>query len=78
MSVGPITRVRAKRLKESFGNLAKLIVKDCSKLTYLCSLSVAQSLNKLKGLFVSECRMMEKLFNAETNSNEFSKVRRTV
>ncbi|KAH1240850.1 Disease resistance protein [Glycine max] len=51
-----------------FQNLIKLVVKDCDNLRYLCSLSVASSLRKLKGLFVSECKMMEKIFSTEGNS----------
>ncbi|KAL2625519.1 hypothetical protein AAZV13_07G057800 [Glycine max] len=51
-----------------FQNLIKLVVKDCDNLRYLCSLSVASSLRKLKGLFVSKCKMMEKIFSTEGNS----------
>ncbi|KAH1240877.1 putative disease resistance protein [Glycine max] len=51
-----------------FQNLIKLYVKDCENLRYLCSLSVASSLRKLKGLFVSKCKMMEKIFSTEGNS----------
>ncbi|RZC01728.1 Disease resistance protein [Glycine soja] len=51
-----------------FQNLIKLVVKDCENLRYLCSLSVASSLRKLKGLFVSNCKMMEKIFSTEGNS----------
>ena len=51
-----------------FQNLIKLVVKDCENLRYLCSLSVASSLRKLKGLFVSKCKMMEKIFSTEGNS----------
>ncbi|XP_028239487.1 uncharacterized protein LOC114418378 isoform X3 [Glycine soja] len=51
-----------------FQNLIKLFVKDCENLRYLCSLSVASSLRKLKGLFVSNCKMMEKIFSTEGNS----------
>eukprot|EP00256_Glycine_max_P063443 XP_014633257.1 uncharacterized protein LOC100780862 isoform X2 [Glycine max] len=51
-----------------FQNLIKLVVKDCQNLRYLCSLSVASSLRKLKGLFVSNCKMMEKIFSTEGNS----------
>ncbi|KAH1240874.1 putative disease resistance protein [Glycine max] len=51
-----------------FQNLIKLVVKDCDNLRYLCSLSVASSLRKLKGLFVSNCKMMEKIFSTEGNS----------
>ncbi|KAG5142020.1 hypothetical protein JHK82_017715 [Glycine max] len=51
-----------------FQNLIKLVVKDCHNLRYLCSLSVASSLRKLKGLFVSNCKMMEKIFSTEGNS----------
>ncbi|TKY63988.1 Disease resistance protein RPS2 [Spatholobus suberectus] len=51
-----------------FQNLIKLVVKDCYKLRYLCSLSVASGLRKLKGLFVSDCQMMEKIFIIEGNN----------
>ncbi|KAG4108999.1 hypothetical protein GLYMA_U031414v4 [Glycine max] len=51
-----------------FQNLIKLVVKDCHNLRYLCSLSVASNLRKLKGLFVSKCKMMEKIFSTEGNS----------
>ncbi|KAH1240841.1 putative disease resistance protein [Glycine max] len=51
-----------------FQNLIKLDVNDCHNLRYLCSLSVASSLRKLKGLFVSNCKMMEKIFSTEGNS----------
>ncbi|KAG5021819.1 hypothetical protein JHK85_018161 [Glycine max] len=51
-----------------FQNLIKLDVNDCHNLRYLCSLSVASSLRKLKGLFVSKCKMMEKIFSTEGNS----------
>ncbi|KAG5036920.1 hypothetical protein JHK86_017760 [Glycine max] len=51
-----------------FQNLIKLDVKGCDNLRYLCSLSVASSLRKLKGLFVSKCKMMEKIFSTEGNS----------
>ncbi|KAL5160924.1 Disease resistance protein [Glycine soja] len=51
-----------------FQNLIKLVVKDCHNLRYLCSLSVASSLRKLKGLFISNCKMMEKIFSTEGNS----------
>ncbi|KAL2336509.1 hypothetical protein Fmac_010955 [Flemingia macrophylla] len=53
-----------------FQNLIKLTVKDCNKLRYLCSMSVACNLRNLKGLFVSGCQMMEKIFNTEEN-NEY-------
>ena len=49
-------------------NLIKLVVKDCDKLTYLCSLSMARSLKKLKSLVISECLNMEKIFETEENS----------
>ncbi|KAL1293281.1 hypothetical protein AAHE18_19G061900 [Arachis hypogaea] len=55
-----------------FENLIKLTVEVCCNLTYLCSLSVAKSLNKLKGLFVSGCRKMEKLFITEGNTDDYS------
>ncbi|RZC01726.1 putative disease resistance protein [Glycine soja] len=51
-----------------FQNLIKLVVKDCDNLRYLCSLSVARSLRKLKGLFVNKCKMMEKIFSTEGNN----------
>ncbi|KAG4400471.1 hypothetical protein GLYMA_07G065600v4 [Glycine max] len=51
-----------------FQNLIKLVVDDCDNLRYLCSMSVASSLRKLKGLFVSKCKMMEKIFSTEGNS----------
>ncbi|XP_057720697.1 uncharacterized protein LOC130935134 [Arachis stenosperma] len=57
-----------------FENLIKLTVEVCCNLTYLCSLSVAKSLNKLKGLFVSGCRKMEKLFITEGNTDDYSEV----
>ncbi|KAG2380254.1 disease resistance protein [Vigna angularis] len=55
-----------------FQSLIKLVVKDCDKLTYLCSLSVASSLKKLKSLIISECPIMEKIF--ETKENNADKV----
>ncbi|KAL2336159.1 hypothetical protein Fmac_010605 [Flemingia macrophylla] len=48
-----------------FQNLIKLVVKDCNKLRYLCSLSVASGLSMLKILYVSGCHMMEKIFCTE-------------
>jgi len=51
-----------------FQNLIKLVVKDCDKLTYLCSLSMASSLKKLKSLVISECPLMEKIFKTGGNS----------
>lgn len=51
-----------------FHSLVKLVVKGCDNLRYLCSLSVASGLKKLKGLFVSECPLMEKIFVTEGNS----------
>ncbi|KAK7382048.1 hypothetical protein VNO80_00707 [Phaseolus coccineus] len=51
-----------------FQNLIKLVVKDCDKLTYLCSLSMASSLKKLKSLVLSECPFMEKIFKTGGNS----------
>ena len=62
----------------SFQNLIKLTVEDCCNLTYLCSLSVASGLKKLKGLVVSGCRIMERLFITEGNSNDYSQVSRTL
>ncbi|XP_029127910.1 uncharacterized protein LOC109802723 [Cajanus cajan] len=50
-----------------FQNLIKLVVKDCNKLRYLCSLSVASGLRMLKNLYVSECHAMEKIFCTEGN-----------
>ncbi|KAL2336070.1 hypothetical protein Fmac_010516 [Flemingia macrophylla] len=50
-----------------FQNLIKLVVKDCNKLRYLCSLSVASGLNMLKSLHVSGCHVMEKIFCVEGN-----------
>jgi len=55
-----------------FQNLIKLVVKDCDKLTYLCSLTVASSLQKLKSLIINECPIMEKIF--ETKENNADKV----
>ncbi|QHO54579.1 hypothetical protein HN873_005831 [Arachis hypogaea] len=55
-----------------FQNLIKLTLIDCN-LTYLCSLSMARSLNKLKSISISECSLMEKLFISEENNNEYSK-----
>ena len=43
-------------------------MEGCDNLRYLCSLSVASGLKKLKGLFVSECPLMEKIFVTEGNS----------
>ncbi|KAK7275110.1 hypothetical protein RIF29_16217 [Crotalaria pallida] len=58
-----------------FGNLIKLTVKDCRNLSYLCSLSVAGGMKKLKGLFISGCPKMVKIFNIEGNaSQDYSKV----
>ncbi|KAK7275107.1 hypothetical protein RIF29_16214 [Crotalaria pallida] len=58
-----------------FGNLIKLNVKDCRNLSYLCSLSVAGGMKKLKGLFISGCPKMVKIFNIEGNaSQDYSKV----
>ncbi|KAL2964906.1 hypothetical protein AAZX31_16G029700 [Glycine max] len=51
-----------------FQSLVKLVVEGCDNLRYLCSLSVASGLKKLKGLFVSKCRLMEKIFETEGNS----------
>jgi len=51
-----------------FQNLIKLVVKDCDKLTYLCSLSMASSLNKLKSLIISDCPFMKKIFKVGENS----------
>ncbi|KAG4938118.1 hypothetical protein JHK84_044369 [Glycine max] len=51
-----------------FHSLVKLVVKGCDNLRYLCSLSVASGLKKLKGLFVSKCPLMEKIFETEGNS----------
>ncbi|XP_027188441.2 uncharacterized protein [Cicer arietinum] len=51
-----------------FQNLIKLTVKDCYNLRYLCSLSVASSLKKLKGLFISNCQMMENIFITAGNT----------
>jgi len=45
-----------------FQNLIKLVVKDCDKLTHLCSLPMASSLKKLKILVISGCPIMEKIF----------------
>ncbi|XP_020219708.1 LOW QUALITY PROTEIN: probable disease resistance protein At4g27220 [Cajanus cajan] len=50
-----------------FQNLKELVVKDCNKLIYLCSLSVASGLSMLKNLYVSECHSMEKVFCTEGN-----------
>ncbi|MED6133980.1 hypothetical protein PIB30_033207 [Stylosanthes scabra] len=58
-----------------FQNLIKLTLKDCCNLTYLCSLSVACNLNKLKSISISGCPMMAKLFITEGNKNEYSQVR---
>ncbi|KAG2380280.1 Disease resistance protein [Vigna angularis] len=52
----------------TFQNLIKLVVKDCDKLTHLCLLSIARSLNKLKSLVISECPVMEKIFETERNN----------
>nr|KYP47023.1 Disease resistance protein At4g27190 family [Cajanus cajan] len=53
-----------------FQNLIKLVVNDCDNLRYLCSLSVANNLKNLKGLFISECPLMEKIFEIEGNTIE--------
>ncbi|XLS82899.1 hypothetical protein HN51_048730 [Arachis hypogaea] len=55
-----------------FQNLIKLTLVDCN-LTYLCSLSMARSLNKLKSISISKCSLMEKLFISKENNNEYSK-----
>ncbi|KAG5021821.1 hypothetical protein JHK85_018163 [Glycine max] len=52
-----------------FQNLIKLVVKDCHNLRYLCSLSVASRLRKLKGLFVRKCQIMEKIFSTEEGNS---------
>ncbi|KAL3008976.1 hypothetical protein AAZX31_07G060900 [Glycine max] len=52
-----------------FQNLIKLDVKGCHNLRYLCSLSVASRLRKLKGLFVSNCEIMEKIFSTEEGNS---------
>ncbi|XP_057745585.1 uncharacterized protein LOC130963493 [Arachis stenosperma] len=57
---------------DGFQNLIKLTLENCN-LTYLCSLSMARSLNKLKSISISECSLMEKLFISEENNNEYSK-----
>ncbi|XP_061349885.1 disease resistance protein At4g27190-like [Gastrolobium bilobum] len=54
----------------SFQNLIKLTVEGCHNLEYLCSLSVASRLEKLKGLFISDCRMMKKIFSIDGNSED--------
>jgi len=51
-----------------FQNLIKLVVKGCDKLTYLCSLSMASNLKKLKNLVISDCSIMEKIFKTEGNN----------
>ncbi|MED6149353.1 hypothetical protein PIB30_061507 [Stylosanthes scabra] len=56
-----------------FQNLIRLTLEDCN-LPYLCSLSVARNLKKLKSISISNCSLMEKLFITE-NNNEHSKVR---
>ncbi|XP_027906872.1 disease resistance protein SUMM2-like [Vigna unguiculata] len=48
-----------------FQNLIKLVVKDCDKLTHLCSLPMASSMKKLKSLVISGCLKMEKIFEIE-------------
>ncbi|XP_014515315.2 probable disease resistance protein At4g27220 [Vigna radiata var. radiata] len=53
-----------------FQNLIKLVVKECDKLTYLCSLSVASNLKKLKSLIISDCPIMEKIFETKENNAE--------
>ncbi|XLU46466.1 hypothetical protein S245_041280 [Arachis hypogaea] len=58
-----------------FHNLIKLTMEDCCNLTYLCSLSVACNLNKLKSISISRCPLMEKLFITEGKKNEYAKVR---
>ncbi|XP_020992207.2 probable disease resistance protein At4g27220 [Arachis duranensis] len=55
-----------------FQNLIKLTLENCN-LTYLCSLSMARSLNKLKSISIIKCSLMEKLFISEENNNEYSK-----
>ncbi|RYR71954.1 hypothetical protein Ahy_A02g006164 isoform A [Arachis hypogaea] len=57
-----------------FQNLIKLTLDDCCNLTYLCSLSVARCLNKLKSISIGSCPLMEKLFIIGGNKNECSKV----
>ncbi|XP_027906929.1 uncharacterized protein LOC114166401 isoform X2 [Vigna unguiculata] len=51
-----------------FQNLIKLVVKDCDKLTHLCSLPMASSLKKLKSLVISGCLKMEQIFEIEGSS----------
>ncbi|XP_052724933.1 uncharacterized protein LOC108346442 isoform X2 [Vigna angularis] len=53
-----------------FQNLIKLVVKDCDKLTHLCSLPMASHLKKLKSLVISGCPIMEKIFETEGISAE--------
>jgi len=48
-----------------FQNLIKLVVKDCDKLTHLCSLPMASRLKKLKSLVISGCPIMKKIFESE-------------
>ncbi|WVZ17279.1 hypothetical protein V8G54_010261 [Vigna mungo] len=48
-----------------FQNLIRLVVKDCDKLTHLCSLSMASSLKRLKSLVISGCHIMENIFEIE-------------
>ncbi|KAL2347779.1 hypothetical protein Fmac_001779 [Flemingia macrophylla] len=69
LSLLNIHKIWSDQLQPSFHfqNLINLVVKDCKKLRYLCSLSVANGLRNLKSLLVSGCRMMEKLFTYEEN-----------
>jgi len=48
-----------------FQNLIKLVVKDCDRLTHLCSLPMASSLKKLKSLVISGCLKMKTIFEIE-------------
>ncbi|TKY63844.1 disease resistance protein RPS2 [Spatholobus suberectus] len=59
--------------RSSFQNLTHLDVNGCSKLKYLMSFSIANSLVSLQSLFVSKCEM-ESIFPREQDSHQKMKV----
>ncbi|XP_029127696.1 uncharacterized protein LOC114916014 [Cajanus cajan] len=57
-----ITNLWSDQSLTSFRNLIHLYVNDCWNLHYLLSISMSKSLMNLQSLFVSECGMMESIF----------------